>query len=299
MQTMLWVAGVRGDRPDGSRAVYFNAVGPNYFETLGLPVVRGRGITDADRDGAPGAVVVNETMARRLWPDGDALGRRVSLDGPTGPWLTVVGVARDAKYNSLGEDTPPFMYLSAEQGMRAQMVLQVRAADPAAAASLGRALRAAVMTLDPLLPPPPATTVEQDMRVSMLPAQAGAAFTAAFGGLALLLATVGVYGLRAFDVSRRTREIGIRMALGATTANVERLILREGMRTALVGVAVGLLLALGVGKLVSGLLYRVSPFDPAVLAVAVVVLAVSALAASYVPARRASRVMPTEALRAE
>jgi len=129
--------------------------------------------------------------------------------------------------------------------------------------------------------------------------RAAATMFSTFGVLALLLATIGVYGLKAYDVSRRTREIGIRMALGATSGDVERLVLREGVRTTVVGVLIGLLAAAGVGKLVSGLLYRVSPFDPAALSVAAIVLSGAAMLASYIPARRATRVLPTEALRAE
>ena len=127
----------------------------------------------------------------------------------------------------------------------------------------------------------------------------GGAVRAPLAGVALLLATIGVYGLRAYDVSRRTREIGIRMALGATSRDVERLVMREGVRTTAIGVAIGLLLAAGIGKLVSGLLYRVSPFDPFVLTAAAVVLSTAAMLACYLPARRATRVAPTEALRAE
>ena len=129
--------------------------------------------------------------------------------------------------------------------------------------------------------------------------RAAATLFSAFGGLALLLATIGVYGVKAYDVSRRTREIGIRMALGATSGDVQRLVLREGMRTTVAGLAIGLLLAAGLGKLLSGLLYRVSPFDPAVLTIAAIVLSTAAMLASYVPARRATRVVPLQALRSE
>jgi ABC-type antimicrobial peptide transport system permease subunit len=129
--------------------------------------------------------------------------------------------------------------------------------------------------------------------------RAAATMFSAFGALALLLATIGVYGLRAYDVSRRTRELGIRMALGATSGDVERLVMREGLRSTVVGVTVGLLLAAGLGKLVSGMLYRVSPFDPLVMAAAAAVLAATAMVACYVPARRATRIVPLEALRSE
>ncbi len=142
-------------------------------------------------------------------------------------------------------------------------------------------------------------TQHRDRSITEWAARAAATLFSVFGTLALLLATIGVYGLKAYDVSRRTREIGIRMALGATAANVQQLVLREGMRTTLIGLAIGLLMAAGIGKLVSGLLYRVSPFDPLVLTIAIVVLSTASLLACYLPARRATRVAPTDALRAE
>jgi ABC-type antimicrobial peptide transport system permease subunit len=142
-------------------------------------------------------------------------------------------------------------------------------------------------------------TMHRDASISAWSVRAAAGLFSAFGALALLLATIGVYGLKAYDVSRRTREIGIRMALGATGRDVERLVMREGMRTTIIGLAIGLLLAAGIGKLVSGLLYRVSPFDGAVMLIAAVVLSTAAMLASYLPARRATRVVPLEALRSE
>ena len=142
-------------------------------------------------------------------------------------------------------------------------------------------------------------TQHRDRSITEWAVRAAATLFTAFGALALLLATIGVYGLKAYDVSRRTREIGIRMALGATAANVRQLVVREGLRTTIVGLAIGTLMAAGIGKLVSGLLYRVSPFDPLVLTAAIVVLSTASLLACYLPARRATRVVPLEALRSE
>ena len=142
-------------------------------------------------------------------------------------------------------------------------------------------------------------TGHRDASILTWSIRAGAGLFSAFGILALLLATIGVYGLKAYDVSRRTREIGIRMAIGATSADVQRLVMREGVRTAAIGLAIGLLLAAGLGKLVSGMLYRVSPFDPIVLTVAAAALSAAAMLACYLPARRATRIVPLEALRSE
>jgi ABC-type antimicrobial peptide transport system permease subunit len=162
-------------------------------------------------------------------------------------------------------------------------------------------IRRELQGVDAQLPVLTARTMasHRDASLEVWSVRAAATMFTTFGALALLLATIGVYGLRAYDVSRRTREIGIRMALGATTGDVERLVLREGVRTTAIGVAIGVLLAAGVGRLVSGLLYRVSPFDPGVLAIAAAVLSTTAMLACYLPARRATRVAPTEALRAE
>jgi len=141
--------------------------------------------------------------------------------------------------------------------------------------------------------------VQRELSISSWMVHAAATLFSSFGALALLLATIGIYGLKSYDVSRRTREIGIRMALGATAADVKRLVLREGLRTTAVGLAIGVALAAGVGKLVSGLLYRVSPFDPIVLLAAAFVLSAAAMLAAYVPARHATRVVPLDALRSE
>jgi ABC-type antimicrobial peptide transport system permease subunit len=163
------------------------------------------------------------------------------------------------------------------------------------------AVRRELHQVDPRLPIVSMRTMTEHRDASILSwsVRVAAGLFSAFGVLALLLATIGVYGLKAYDVSRRTREIGIRMALGATSSDVKRLVMREGARTTIVGVAIGLLLAAGLGKVLSGLLYRVSPFDPLVLTIAAGILSTTAMLACYLPARRVTRVAPTEALRAE
>jgi ABC-type antimicrobial peptide transport system permease subunit len=222
-------------------------------------------------------------------------------DGDLPQPFTIVGVAAEMRHN-LFEDAPePHVYVPYGERFNTIMNVHVRLAPGVAVAPMLASLRRELRAVDPQLPVLSATTMELH-RAGSLPVwgvRAAATMFSTFGALALLLATIGIYGMKAYDVSRRTREIGIRMALGATTGDVERLLLREGMRTTTIGVAIGLMLAAAIGKLLSGLLYRVSPFDPGALTIAALALATAALAATYLPARRATRVMPTEALRAE
>jgi predicted permease len=297
LETRVHAAGAApGPGPEGTYTTYFNIVTAGYFETLALPIVRGRALTADDKDGAAGAVVVNETVARRLWPNADAVGQRISVDGPNGPWRTVVGVARNARYNSLGERDPLFVYFPEAQLHRAEMVLQVRGSG-ASTASLQRTLRGLATRLDPLLPPPSVTTAEQDMRLSMLPAQMGAALTTVFGSLALLLAAVGIYGVVAYAVARRTREIGVRAALGAGRVKLVQLLMLEAGRSVTVGLVIGLGLSLGIGRALASILYDVGVVDPISLVVTPLVLGGAAALAAYVPARRATRISPVVALR--
>ena len=287
--------------PEDGRAPlnpYLNAVGTDYFETMGIPVLAGRGFTTADAPGAPLTVVVNEQMARTIWPERNPLGRRLSFSGPQGPWVTVVGVVKDTRYNSLGESTPSFMYLPLAQNYRSEAILHVRAEDGSGSlVPLRQALAAMVAEVDPLLPPPPVSTLSDDMRIVLLPAQLGAALLGAFGTLALVLACIGIYGVASYTVAQRTREFGIRSALGATGGDVMRMVLREGMRTVGAGAAIGLLLALGVARLLAAQLYGVSPADPVTFVVMPLVLLTVALTATAIPARRAMRVQPGDSLR--
>ena len=242
-------------------------------------------------------MIVNERMAKHLWPGQDAIGKRMSVESPNGPWATVVGVARDTKYNSLGESKPDFMFLPLGQQYRSEMVLQVRSSGTTTA--LRRALPALVRELDPQLPPVAAVSLADDMRVSLLPAQLGAPLLGAFGALALLLASVGIYGVTSYSVAQRTRELGIRSALGATARDVLRMILAQTLRVVLIGATIGLAAALGVARLISSQLYGVGPTDPATFIGMPAFLVGVALLATLVPARRATRIDPVEALRRE
>ena len=279
---------------NGRAPVQLIGVADGYFSVLRIPLTAGRAITRQDDERAAKVAVVNETLVRRHWPTGDAVGRTFTFRGQR---VTVVGVARDAKYASLAEATPPLVYLPLAQQWETRQSLIVRtAADPAA---LAPAIRDAMRAIDPELPRPTVTPLTTAMRLGLLPQRVAALVTGALGALGLLLATVGLYGIIAYSASRRTREIGIRLALGARRGDVLRMIVRQGMRLTALGVATGLLLAGGATRLLAGLLFGVSPLDGLTyVAVASVFVAV-ALVASWLPARRAAGANPAVVLRGE
>jgi putative ABC transport system permease protein len=288
---------IRGHHePDGEPTpIDATYVEPDYFAALGLPILEGRGFTDADTVGSPGVVVINEAMARRYWPGGSALGDRIFTEGFDGPSFEVVGVVPDYKVRGLGEDPRPYLHFAWRQNPTRDTTILVRAASPAA--PLLARLRATVLEMEPAIVFSEEGTVADLIQVTTVATRAGAVLLAAFGALALLLAAVGLYGVVAQSVAQRTREIGVRMALGADAAGVLRLVLARGMWLAAGGVAVGFLGAAAVTRALSSLLYGVSAFDPlAFFSAAIVLLTVAGLA-NLVPARRASRVDPMVALR--
>ncbi len=274
----------------------FNVVGPRYFETMGTPLLRGRPLDARDRRGAPGAVVVNEAFARRYWPGRDPLGRRVSLSGPEGPFLEVVGVARDGKYSSLADEPRPYVYASALQEDWGAVLHLRTAGEPRRV--LG-ALRAAVREAAPGWSLEEPRTMAEQLDASLLVQRAAGRVLAVFGCAALLLAAVGVYGVLAYAVARRRREIGVRMALGARAADVLRLVLRQGVVLTALGVAIGLPAAWALARLLGGFLLGGSASDPVAFLGTPLLLAAVALLACWIPARRAVRVDPMVSLRAE
>jgi len=292
--------------PDSGIGADFVVVASDYFKTLGLRVLRGREFTVADDE--PGAAlkpaILDAPLARRLFGDAEALGRQVLIEPREGDPLqpfTVVGIAPPMRQDLFDPESRPRVYVSFGSKFYANMTLHVRTEPRAPDAPMLATVRGELQRLDSRLPVFTARTMEmqRDKSITAWSVRVAATMFSTFGALALLLATIGAYGLKAYEVSRRTREIGIRMALGATAGDVQRLVLREGLRTTVVALAIGLVLAAGTGKLVSGLLYRVSPFDPIVLAVATAVLASAAMLACVVPARRATRIVPLDALRSE
>jgi predicted permease len=281
-------------RRDEEVVVSYNEVSDGYFETMRIPIVSGRGFTRRDTADAPAVVVVNQTMAGRYWRDANPVGRFIRI-GKTR--LQVVGIARDGKYRSLSERPAPYMYFPLAQSYRSAVRLHVRtAADPAATID---ELRQAMHELDPELPVTETITMDQHMEEAVFAQRIGATLLSIFGALALTLAAVGLYSVMAYAVSQRTRELGIRLALGATPRELRRMVVSGGMKLAGVGLAVGAAGAVGVSRLLTSLLNGVSPADPATFGGVLVLLGAVAFVAALVPARRASAVDPIVALRYE
>jgi putative ABC transport system permease protein len=267
---------------------------PGYFRTLGIPLLRGREFTSADREGSVAVAVVNPVLADRLWPGQDPIGRRFRFYTDT-TFREVVGVARTVKYNTIGEDPQPAVYTPLEQTPADTMVLLARTAGSPAAALGG--VQREVRALDAHVPLTNPFTMREVLSQSLWPARMAAILLGVLGGLALVLATVGLYGLMAYAVAQRTREIGVRMALGANRGNVLIMVLRQALTLVVAGLAAGIGGALLVSRVVSRLLFGLSAFDPATFVGVAVLLAAVAALASYLPARRASRLDPLLALR--
>ena len=268
-----------------------NAVSASYFSTLRIPIVRGR--VFRDQEGTREAVV-NESFAKRYWPGREPLGQRLGLEGPDGPWLTVVGVAKDSRYRSIGEAPQPFLYVPPDGTGDDEATLFVRAAGNA---DVLPAIRTLLRREAPSLVASPAQSLEQGIGTSLLPGRLAGSVLAATGAVALLLACIGLYAVVAFSVSRRTKEIGVRVALGAQRRDILTLVMSEGARLLVWGVAIGLVLSLAAGFALRGSLYGLSPLDPAAYATVLVLLSASALVACWLPARRAAAVDPMVALR--
>lgn len=281
--------------------VEVRTVTPGYFRTMGIPLVRGRPLEATDGVDAPRVAVINEALQRRLWPDGDPVGARISFDDeePRG-WVEIVGVAGDTHHYGLDRPAQPAIYVPHSQkrwGWMSWMTLMVRTTgDPTA---LVAPIRSEVWAMDDRLPIHRATAVSALYRESQARRRFAAQLLAGLAGLALLLGAVGIYSVVAYAVTRRRREFGIRMALGAGADRVAASVLRDGVRMALWGVAAGSVIALAFAPLVEGLLFEVPARDPVTLAAVVALLTVVAAAASWIPARRAMRVEPMAVLREE
>ena len=274
-----------------------NSVWTDYFKTMGITLLRGRAFAETDRAGAQQVVVINETAAKRFWPDEDPVGKRLSIMGARGPYAEVVGVVKDIKTGSLEEDAQPYIYTAAMQHYEPAMSLVVRTqGDPQKAIE---SVRAQVLELDRNLVVAEVRTLEDQVSRSLYPSRIAAWLLSVFGLLALALAAIGLYGMLSYSVVQRTREIGIRMALGAQPGDVVRLILKEGIRLMIYGTIIGVVLAVGAAQALASVVFGVSVVEPVVFAAVIVTLAAVALIASYIPARRGTRVAPNIALRAD
>ena len=307
-----WPFAIEGrpkSRPGESPVAVYRIVMPGYLETMRLSVLRGRAISEADDASAPGVVLINERAARRYWPGENPLGRRIAFDDdkrdpPT--WLTVIGVVKDARQGDWAAEPRPEAYLAALQHQAlledpaanwAYLTLVVRTSgDPA---HLATAVKRAVWSFDRNLPISEVFTMDRVVADATAAPRFEMLLLGLFAVVALLLAAVGIYGVMSCAVSRRTHEIGIRVSLGASRAEVLRLVVRQGMLQALAGTAAGLGGALLLCRLMARILYTVRPTDPVTFGAVTMVLALAALLAIYVPARRAARIEPTVALRHE
>lgn len=279
---------------DEGNSVDYNLVGPGYFEAMGIPLLAGRGFQDSDGADAPGVVVVNQRFADRFWPDQDPLGRIVRTAGED---RQVVGVVPDGRYRTLGEAPLPYMYLAQDQVWTFGTTLHIRA--EGSVGGLAGQLRAVIRELDPDLPVFDVRTMDNHLGYALLPARLGGGALGLFGLLGLFLAAVGIYGVMAYSVSRRTRELGIRTALGAERGAVIRQVLGEGLRLTGVGMGLGLVGAALGARAVQGMLYDVGAFDPVAFVGVPLLLVGVAVLAVWIPARRAASVDPVRALRAD
>ena len=296
----LSAPGYGGPAGDDSIEADWDVVTPSYFEALQVGLAQGRAFTDNDREGAPFVAIINETMAARVWPGQNPIGKHLLQQTGREPGqvrtLEIVGVARNAKHRFIGESPINFIYVPVAQQFLSEITFYVRRSGDGS--RLGE-LRKAVASLDPNLPVIHAQTMKDATAIGLLPQRLAAWIAGSVGTIGLLLAALGIYGLTSFSVAQRTRELAVRMALGASRRGVLSLVLRQASRLALIGTVVGFALAIGASQLLNSLLIGLGPIDPLAFGVATLLLIGVLLVASWVPANRAAHLDPMRALRAE
>jgi len=279
--------------------VNYNIVSIGYFDTLQIPLLRGRKFVDADSEKAPLVAIVNQNMATKFWPNEEALGRRFSIKGPNGPFMEVVGIVQDGKYQDVIEDPQPYFYVPLEQSYMSMRTLHVRTSVPPE--TLALQLESQIHELAPDVPITQVETMSQSLQGAngFFFFRFGAQITAVMGFLGLILAVVGIYSVVSYAAAQRTREIGIRIAMGASPRAILKMVLRQGLGVVGIGLALGLVIALAGTRLMSGLIVGIKPSDPLTFIVVVLMLTAIALFACWIPAHRATRIDPLVALRHE
>lgn len=293
--TGVYPAGQPATRAEETPIAIYQDVSPNYFAAMGIPLVAGRDFAETDTEKSSGVAIVNETLAQRFWPGQNAVGKHL-LSGNTGSSLVeIVGITKNGKYRSLGEIPAMIIYYPISQQYPSSAALVVRTTvDPKSEIS---SIRSEVQAIDPTLPSYDAKTLKEHMKLALFPLHAGAIAVGSFALLATILALIGMYGVVAYSVGQRTQEIGIRLALGARNADVWKMVLKQGMLITAIGMVAGLICAMAVSRVVASLLYGVSATDPTTFLFVGLLLAVVAVIACFVPARRATKVDPVIAMR--
>ncbi len=293
----IYVEGREQRRGANVPLAMYSSAGVGFFEALGVRLIEGRVFTEADDETKPRVAVINQAFARRFWQGEAVIGKRFSFEGPEGPWMEVVGVVQDGKYFSLGEDPQSFVYTALKQSGSRSLTLVVRtSSDPQ---SVIAGIRREIQRLDANLPVYDVKTMVEHLDLSLFPARVAASLLGGFGLLALILAAIGIFGVMSYAVSQRTREIGIRMALGAGAKDVFKLIVGQGLMLTVIGLTLGLAIAFVGTRLLSSLLYGVSAVDAFTFSFVAVLLSAVAFLACWMPARRAMKVDPQIALRCE
>jgi putative ABC transport system permease protein len=285
--------------PGAAQSTNFYGVNADYFKAMGIRLSHGRLLTERDTRDSPHVAVINETMAKKIFPDEDPIGKRITFDGGENnpDWYEIVGVVGDVKQYGLDQATPMQTYEPYTQQTFSSMTLVARASgDPT---NLTAAIRNAVLQLDKEQPIANVRTLDQILSTSVAQQRFSTLLLGVFAAVAMSLAAVGIYGVLSYAVTQRTQEIGIRVALGAARRDVLRLVVGQGMRLALIGMAAGLAVAFALTRLMSTLLFGVSPTDPMIFGSIALLIVTVALLACWIPARRATKVDPMVALRSE
>ena len=293
----IYIEGQTVERNVKAPRAMTNRVSPGYLRAMGVRLVKGRDFTEQDTANSPVVAIVNETFAKRFWPGQDAIGKRFSRGGPDAPRMQVVGVVQDGRYSSLSEEPQPYFCTSMLQNYSGTTTMIVRSERDSQ--KMIASLRAELLRMDPQMPLSSAKPLAARMALPLLPARISATLLGSFGMLALALVAIGIYGIMSYAVSRRTHEIGIRVALGAQPSHLLKLTIAQGMSLAFAGVLIGMPAALLLARVARRMLYGVSTMDPITYAAVTVILVAVALLACYIPARRATHIDPMTALRNE